>query len=243
MFKKITLLGVTGVLALTLSVGVANALPATNASTSNSDKVTVEKAGDMDKGARHGDCGAEFATILGMDADTLNQELKSGKTLAQIAATKGIDENTLTQKLQAQFIAKIDKAVADGKMTSEKATEIKAKSAEKIANMINKPWTGQKGDKGRANVFKNVKAQLPALLGLTDVQIKEQLTSGKTLAGIAQEKGIAKDVLISKIQSIMKADLDQAVKDQKITADKASELEAKLPEMIERMVTNTKPQK
>ncbi len=35
----------------------------------------------------------------------------------------------------------------------------------------------------------------------------------------------------------MKTNLDQAVKDKKVTSDKATQIESKLPQMIERMVT------
>ena len=68
-------------------------------------------------------------------------------------------------------------------------------------------------------------------------QLKEQLKSGKTLAQIAQDKGIAKDKLVTDVTSMIKANLDQAVKDKKITADKATQIKSKLPQMIERMVT------
>ena len=107
---------------------------------------------------------------------------------------------------------------------------MKAKTAAKATSVINKSWTGYKGGPGKENVFKNVRQQIPALLGNMDAtQIKEQLRSGKTLAQIAQDKGISKDKLVSDVQSIIKANLDQAVKDKKITIDKAAQIEKKLP--------------
>ena len=59
-------------------------------------------------------------------------------------------------------------------------------------------------------------SQISAMLGMDADQLKEQLKSGKTLLQIAEEKKIAKTDLVSKVQSIMKANLDQAVKDKKI---------------------------
>jgi len=41
----------------------------------------------------------------------------------------------------------------------------------------------------------------------------------------------------------MKPNLDQAVKDRKITLEKATQIDSKLPEMIARMVDRTKPAK
>lgn len=236
-FKKITLLGVTGVLAITLSAGVVYAVPNNNPTSSSTVNAVTENVGTKDKVEKHRECGAEFAGILGMGANALGQELKSGKTLAQIATAKGMDAKTLTEKLQATFDDRIDKAVANGKLTADKAVTMKAKTAAKAASVINKSWTGHKGEAGEGSVFKNVRQQIPALLGMDATQLKEQLKSGKTLAQIAQDKGIAKDKLISNMQSIMKANLDQAVKDKKVTADKATQIESKLPQMIERMVT------
>jgi len=60
-----------------------------------------------------------------------------------------------------------------------------------------------------------------------------------SLAEIAQEKGIKKIDLVTKIQFIMKVNLDQAVQEQKITAEKATQIESKLPQMVERMVNRT----
>ena len=240
-FKKITLLGATGVLAITLSAaGFAYAAPApyNNQTSSSTVNAVTEHGGAKDKVEEHQNCGAEFAGILGMDANALGQELKSGKTLAQIAAAKGMDANSLSGKLQAAFNDRIDKAVANGKLTADKAAAMKAKTAAKATSVINKSWTGHKGRAGKENVFRNVRQQIPALLGNMDAtQLKAQLKSGRTLVQIAQDRGIAKDKLISDVQSIMKANLDQAVKDNKVTVDKATQIESKLPQMIERMVT------
>ncbi|MDR3539508.1 MAG: hypothetical protein P4L69_00835 [Desulfosporosinus sp.] len=237
-FKKVTLLGATGVLAIMLSAGVAYAAQDNNSTSISPVNAVTENGGAKDKVEKHHGCGAELAGILGMDANTLSQELKSGKTLAQIAAAQGMDANTLTGKLQAAFNDRIDKAVANGKLTADKAATMKAKTAAKATSIINKSWTGHKGGAGKSNVFKNVRQQIPALLGNMDAaQLKAQLQSGKTLVQIAQDRGIAKDKLVSDLQSIMKANLDQAVKDNKITADNATQIESKLPQMIERMVT------
>ncbi|MDR3601587.1 MAG: hypothetical protein P4L49_14080 [Desulfosporosinus sp.] len=239
-FKKITLLGATGVLAITLSAaGVAFAAPDNTPTSSSTGAAVTANCGAKDGVKNHQKYGAKFAEILGMDANALSQELKSGKTLAQIAAAKGMDANTLVEKIQAAFNDQIDKAVANGKVTADKAVTMKAKTAEKASSVINKSWTGHKGRVGKGNVFKNVQQQIPALLGNMDAtQLKEQLKSGKTLAQIAQDKGIAKDKLVSDLQAIMKENLDQAVKDKEITADKAAQIESKLPQMIERMVTH-----
>lgn len=177
--------------------------------------------------------GVAYAQILGIDAKTLGQELKSGKTLAQIATAKGMDVATLTQKLQTALNDRIDKAVASGKLTSEKAAQIKATQASEIANKINQPWTGKQGKFG---MDKGVGQTLQSILGMDATQLKEQLKSGKTLAQIATEKGISKADLTAKLQTGMEANLNKAVTDQKMTADKAAQIKSKIPQMVDRMI-------
>ncbi|TGE33451.1 hypothetical protein [Desulfosporosinus sp. Sb-LF] len=235
--KKTTIL-ITGVLAMTMSAGVAYALPATNATPPTTGIVSTDKVGDKAKVHHRRNCGVSFAKILEMDPKLLEQELKSGKTLAQIAVAKGITADILTQKIKAEFDKNINDAVTNGKLSNEKATELKAKTSEKAANLVNKSLTGPRGDVGKRNEFKAVRQQISAFLGVEETQLKDKLKSGMSLVEIAKEKGIEKNALISKVQSIMKADLDQALKSKKITADEATQIESKLPQMIERMVNH-----
>jgi len=244
-FKKITLLVATGALAITMSAGVAYGASDNNQTLNSHVKSVTEKVGAQDKVAKHrGGCGTEFAEILNMDANVLSEKLKSGETLAKIAAEKGIDVKTLTSKLEAQFTARIDKAVESGKLTHEKAVEMKTNTSEKISKMINEPMTGRQGKAGKGKMFMNVRDQIPALVGMENAaQLEEQFKSGKTMVDIAKDKGIAKDKLVSDLKSLMKTNLDQAVNDKKITAEKAATIESKMPQMIERMVTRVHKEK
>lgn len=238
-FKKITLLVATGALGVIMSAGVAYGASDNNLSSSSNVKPVTEQVGAPDKVAKHrGDCNAELAKVLGMDATVLGEKLKSGETLAKIAGDQKIDIKLLTSNLEAKFNARVDKAVSEGKLTSEKAVTIKAKISKKVAEMVNEPMSEHKGRAGKGNGFMNVKNQIPALVGLENAtQLEEQIKSGKTLSDIAVSNGIAKEKLIKDMQSIMKANLAQAVKDNKITEEKATAIESKMPEMVERMVT------
>jgi len=238
-FKKITLLVATGALAITMSTGVAYGASDKNSSSGSNVTPVTEQVGASDKVAKHrGDCNAELAKVLGMDATVLGQKLKSGETLAKIAAEQKIEVSVITSNLEAKFNARIDKAVSEGKLTNEKAVTIKSKTSEKVAKMINEPMTEHKGRAGKGNGFMNVKNQIPALVGLQNAtQLEEQINSGKTLADIASSNNITKEKLIGEVQSLMKANLAQAVKDNKITAEKAAAIESKMPQMVERMVT------
>ncbi len=70
-------------MAITLSAGVAYAGPVNNLTSISAVKAVTEIVGAKDKVEKNQNCGVEFAGILGMDANALGQELKSGPNCAR----------------------------------------------------------------------------------------------------------------------------------------------------------------
>lgn len=86
--------------------------------------------------------------ILGIDAETLRDELRSGSSLADIATANGVDPQTLVDALVAEAEAMLDQAVADGRIDAERAEERGADLAERITARVN----GERPDRaGRAD--------------------------------------------------------------------------------------------
>ena len=95
---------------------------------------------DGPKGPGFGGRGAGLdaaATALNMTADELRTELEGGKTIAQVAGEKGVDVQTVIDAMVADASAKLDQAVADGKLTADEAAERKADLATHIADFVN----------------------------------------------------------------------------------------------------------
>ena len=89
-------------------------------------------------GGLHGHRGEALnaaATALGMEPEAL----KDGRTLAQVAQTQGVDVQALTDALVALGNARIDAAVADGRLDAAKAEERKAQLVERITERVNTP--------------------------------------------------------------------------------------------------------
>jgi polyhydroxyalkanoate synthesis regulator phasin len=103
--------------------------------------------GDHAEGKEHGRGFKSFgsletvAGVLGIDEATLRQRLAAGETLAQIAGDK---TQAVIDALTAEANAKIDEAVANGKMTQEQADQAKAKASEMITKFVNEggPFKG-----------------------------------------------------------------------------------------------------
>jgi polyhydroxyalkanoate synthesis regulator phasin len=76
------------------------------------------------------------AAYLGLTEAELREEL-ADKTLAQIAKDKGKTADGLAQALVTAAEKKINEAVADGRLTQEQATELKADLDERMESLVN----------------------------------------------------------------------------------------------------------
>jgi polyhydroxyalkanoate synthesis regulator phasin len=81
---------------------------------------------------------------LGIDAETLRTQLADGSSLADIATANGVDPQTVIDALVAEAQARIDAAVADGKIDADVAAERTADLEARITARVN----GEGGDFG-----------------------------------------------------------------------------------------------
>ena len=93
-----------------------------------------------DRGDRRGPGGAWRSTavldLLGIDAETLRDELRSGSTLLEVAEANGVSAEELTTALVDEATERLDQAVENGRLTDEEAAERLASIEEKIAERI-----------------------------------------------------------------------------------------------------------
>jgi len=89
-----------------------------------------------------------ITSTLGISLDTLKTRMKAGETLSAIAGDK---KDALINALIAEINKQIDAAVSAGKLTAAQATAQKAKTTERVNDMVNnlKPM-GHKGGKAPA---------------------------------------------------------------------------------------------
>lgn len=77
------------------------------------------------------------AGALGMTEDELKAALKDDKTIAQVAEDRKVDVKTVIDAMVADATKHIDAAVADGKLTKERADELKADLTQRVTDMVN----------------------------------------------------------------------------------------------------------
>lgn len=162
--------------------GVGGALIGVPALSGASETPTSQSAPAATSAPARSGALAAAADALGISVKDLATDLKDGKTIADVAKDKGVDVNTVIDKMVA-------KAVANGR------DEAKAKEA--ITKFVNEGRAGN--GKGHPRVRHAVRTELDAAaqaLGMEPSALAQELKGGKTIAQVAQEKGVDVNTVI-----------------------------------------------
>ncbi|HET7051089.1 MAG TPA: hypothetical protein VFI54_22670 [Solirubrobacteraceae bacterium] len=201
---------------------------------------------------------AAVAKYLGLTEAQLVKQIESGKSLADIAKAQGKTPAGLEQAITAAAKARLDKAVANNRITAAQEQQMLKALSAGIDQIVNSAppkgapafgfgfaFGGGPGKLGlhRAIFFgPNAPATAAAkYLGLTKAQLRHQLQSGKSLAQIAKAQGKTTAGLEQAISASIKARLDKAVANKRITAAQEQKILKALSAGIDDMVNNTAP--
>jgi hypothetical protein len=213
--KRKLAVGVTG---LAVLAGTGGAYAATQSATPSPAKT---------KPATRIDLGAEQKAFLDDVAKRLNV------TRDQLdAAIKGAAE------------ARVDAAVAAGKLTAEQGAALKRKLANGLPALGAGPILGGGPRGGFPGHHMRLGFGLDAAadyLGLTEAQLREQLRDGKSLADVAKARNKSVDGLKAALKSALTTKLDEAVKDNHLTEAQKSRILAGIDARLDDIVNNAPP--
>jgi uncharacterized protein YidB (DUF937 family) len=130
-----------------------------------------------------------LAEGLGMSAADLQQRIYNGDRLVDIAAEKGLDTEALKALVQSVREKMVDQAVADGKITQERADRLKKR-------IENAPALREAGLESLASD-----------LGMTSDELTQSLRGGQKLRDIAADKGVS----VESFKEMLKNAADNAV--------------------------------
>lgn len=189
---------------------------------------------------------AAAAGALNMSTADLQSALQGGKTIAQVAQDKGVDPNAVITAVTDAITTSIDQAVADGKMTADKAAEEKTEAKDHATHMVNEgPRAEGKGGRGGPGGpgarFGDPIAVAATALNMSEADLHTALEGGKTIAQVAQDKGVDANAVVTALTDAANKAIDQAVTDGRISADQATQAKAKAAEHASRIVNNPPP--
>lgn len=102
--------------------------------------------GDRGPRGRHGRLVAAETVIevLGIDAETLREQLRDGNSLADVATANGVDPQVVVDALVDEAEARLATALEEGKIDEARHAEITAELDERITARVN----GERPDRG-----------------------------------------------------------------------------------------------
>jgi hypothetical protein len=189
------------------------------------------------------------AKYLGLTDEQLRQQVVSGKSLAQIAKAKGKTTSGLEQAITASIKARLDKAVANKRITSAQEQKMLKGLSAGIDDLVNNTPSAHFAGPGRLGLAapglffgpSAPAAKVAKYLGLTKAQLVKQLESGKSLAQIAKAQGKTTSGLEQAITAAVKTRLDKAVANKRITAAQEQDVLKALSDRIDDLVNGTPP--
>jgi uncharacterized protein YidB (DUF937 family) len=180
----------------------------------------------------HGPKLEAAAQALNLSVDELRSKLEGDKTIAQVAQEQGVDVQTVIDAMVADATAHIEQRVQDGDLTADQANERKANLQERITTLVNEGKPRGGGPRGHGPKL-DAAAQA---LGVSTDELREQLRDGKTLAQVAEDRGVDKQKVIDAMVADATARIDQKVQDGDLTTDQANERKAELEARITTLV-------
>ena len=191
------------------------------------------------------------AEVLGLDVDDLAAQLRDGASIAEIAGEAKVQ--TVVDALVAEHNTRIDEAVADGRLSEERAEEVRAAVAERVEAMVSGEHpagiapSGMDRFHGRGGFdgfgFKD-HFDLDGIAGELELsvdELRESLAGGLTLAEIAEEQGIAIDTLIDTALDGLEEKLDVLIADGRLTQERADQIRQGSAAMLEAMINGEMP--
>jgi len=167
--------------------------------------------------------------------------------LADAAKRLNVTPDQLTAALKGAFGDQLDQAVKDGKLTQKQADALKARIAKGDLPFGGPGGMRGPGGPGHDGPFGHGGHGGPGgpggidaaatYLGLTQAQLFTKLKDGKTsLADVAKAQGKSVDGLEQALVAAEQKELDQAVKDGKLTQAQADAIAKELPARVKQRV-------
>ncbi|MEX2160236.1 MAG: hypothetical protein WEB04_12620 [Dehalococcoidia bacterium] len=172
------------------------------------------------------------------DVDSDREGLRD-EYLAQLAENLGVSQADLEAALTQTALDMVDKAVADGKLTEEEATQIREKINSGEAPLF--PGFGHGFHRGFHDGF-GAGAKLEEIAAFLGIDVSDVMTGLKdeqSLAQIAEANGKSADELAAFLLESMQARLAEAVANGDITQERADEIIANGQDRIDELINRT----
>jgi len=220
--------------AIGLTLGGLGVAAAQTDSSTSTTAAPAPPARDLGPGHRGGGgkVGVGLATAakaIGISEADLKTALGNGQSIAQVAQAKGVDVAKVITALVDEAKAKLAEEVKTGRITQAQADERAADLQARITEHVNR--TGGPGKGGHGKGGPGRKSHGPGLavaakaIGISEADLLTELRAGKSIAQVAQAKGVDPAKVITAIVDEAKAKM----------AKRAATLQERVTEQVNRV--------
>jgi uncharacterized protein YidB (DUF937 family) len=209
--KLLTAAALTAALAVGGAGGALLGRPLMSSAQQSDDPTTTtdDHGGEHRGGARFGLEAA--AGALGISADELRDSLQDDKTIADVAEERGVELQTVIDAMVADATERIDQRVADGDLDADRAASLKEDLPDRITDVVN----GEGGFGHRGGFpFAGTSAAAEAL-GMTAADLRAELRDVKTIAQVAEERGVELQAVVDAMVADATERIDERAADAK----------------------------
>lgn len=186
------------------------------------------------------------ADATGLEPREIAERVRAGETLAQIITAQGGDVTAVTSQIVAAISDRVNTAVAEGRITQERADEILLDLEARVTRVLNGEYElagaglgrgergGMRGDAGFGVLQRAAEAT-----GLTAQEIATQMRDGQSLAAILSANGVDVQVFIDESVAAFDARMAEAVAAGRITQEQADQLSLEFRERLTERINST----
>ena len=166
-----------------------------------------------------------------------SQQEDSKAVIDDAAEDLGVQPSELSDALKKALANRVDAAVAAGRITKAEGDALKERIAAQEYPLLGGPGFGHRGGHG----FHHLNAAA-AYLGLTEAELRTQLSGDKTLADVAKARGKTVAGLVAALVADEKKELQAAVSSGRLTQAQADEHLANAEARFTDLVNGTRPE-
>src|SRR3990172_8825950 len=157
-----------------------------------------------------------------------------GTFVSKLAEKLGVSESELTTAIKDTRVEMLDEAVAEGRLTQEQADRMREKINESDYGLFG--FGRGFGDRLCHRAAGHVLGTAAEVLDMPKEDLAQQLKDGKSLAQVAEAKGMSVADFKSALLDKEKANLDTLVSEDKLTQTQADKIYEKFQENIDTIV-------
>ena len=183
-----------------------------------------------------------LSDLTGVSVEDITTARQSGDSLAAIAEANDVTTDDFVAAVVEASTTAIDDAVADGKLSEDRAATIKEGLTDKVTAMVTSEagWHGRsRGWAVKLDSKPSPVVVLSELSGLSVEEIREQRVEGTSLDDIGEANGVSKDDYVDELVTRATAAIDAMVEAGRLSEDRAQTIKDGLADRVESLVTDT----